>query len=196
MRCIVTGGEKAEMLSLYLSLIDEESEKGQFEEIYLSYRKQMFLLANSILRNEQDAEDTVHDVFYSVASSHMYIITEAKNKTDIRNYLLKSVKNASFSLLRKKKTRLEYEENNQKEQSVFSDDEFLDRLCSQLEGQELMNAMSALDQKYREVLYYHFVLDLSVSETAKLLGREPDTVRKQITRGKNILSALFLRKED
>lgn len=51
------------MLSLYLSLIENETEKTKFEAVYYTYRKQMFLLANSILNSKQDAEDAVHDVF-------------------------------------------------------------------------------------------------------------------------------------
>ncbi len=183
------------MLAFYLSLINEEDDKKQFEEIYHTYRKQMFLLASSILKNEYDAEDMVHDVFCSVASSHMHIITNAKKTADIRNYLLKSVKNASLSLLRKKKVRLEYEESSGKEETYFSDDEFLDRICRNSDTEELMKAMATLDEKYREVLYYHFVLDLSVPDTAKTVGREFNTVKKQIARGKNILSDLLLRKE-
>ena len=63
------------MLPFYLSLIASEEGKCRFEEIYYTYRRQMFALANSILRNEHDAEDAVHDVFYAVASSHMDVIT-------------------------------------------------------------------------------------------------------------------------
>ena len=96
------------MLTFYLSLIENENGKNKFEEIYYTYRKQMFLLADSILNNKQDAEDAVHDVFCSVASAHMDVIYNAKTETDIRNYLLKSVKNASVSMMRKRKVRADY----------------------------------------------------------------------------------------
>ncbi len=55
------------MLLIYMSFIDDESHRRLFEEIYLSYRKQMFLVARTVLKNDSDAEDIVHDVFLRIA---------------------------------------------------------------------------------------------------------------------------------
>ncbi len=175
------------MLSLYLSLIENETEKTKFEAVYYTYRKQMFLLANSILNSKQDAEDAVHDVFYSVASSHMDIIKNAKNETDIRNYLLKSVKNASVSLIRKRKVRADYQKEIIANISVPDDERFIDEICQKLDYDDITEAMDSLDDKYREVLYYHFVLGLTIPETAKILDRKTNTVQKQLVRGKSKL---------
>lgn len=71
------------MLVFYLSLITDEGEKILFEDIYYSYRKQMMTLALSILENNEDAEDTVHDVFVAVASKHMTTLSNLKmNKAE------------------------------------------------------------------------------------------------------------------
>lgn len=51
------------MLTLYLSLLSTEAERSRFEEVYSQCRKQMIVIATSILKNEADAEDVVHDVF-------------------------------------------------------------------------------------------------------------------------------------
>lgn len=126
----------------------------------------------------------------------MEIILNAGSEADIRNYLLKSVKNASISAIRKRKVRFEYEEAVATENTEFSDEEFFDKLCNKLDVSELMNAMEALDNKYREVLYYRFVIGLSTTETAKLLDREPSTIRKQISRGKSILIGSLSEKEE
>lgn len=179
------------MLVLYLNLIDNETQKRQFEEVYYTYRKQMGFLAKSILNNQQDAEDVVHDVFCSVASSHIDIITKAENEEDIRNYLLKSVKNASLSLLRKRKVRSEYEGSKIKEKSGLSDNSFIDKVCASIEFENFLELLDKLDKKYREVLYYHLVLDLSIKETAEMVGRPSNTVRQQIARGKNIIAGLL-----
>ena len=39
------------MLILYTALIDDESEKLRFEEIYYSYHKRMYVVAKKILSN-------------------------------------------------------------------------------------------------------------------------------------------------
>lgn len=175
------------MLAFYLSLIDSEAEKEKFEEAYCTYRKQMFVLANSILKNEQDAEDIVHDVFYYVASSHIDVINNAENLADVRNYLLKSVKNASMSLVRKRNLQTEHFDRTQEKIQAPNDNKFVDEICLRLDYQDVINVMDSLDDKYREVLYYHFVLDLSIPETAKLLNRNFNTVQKQLVRGKELL---------
>lgn len=176
------------MLAFYLSLIENEKEKRQFEDVYFEYKNQMYLLALKLLNNKHDAEDIVHDIFCSIASSHMDIITNAECEKDIRNYLLKSVKNASISLIRKRKIRSDYENTKRKEKIELSDNEFLNRLCNKMEAESLMKAMADMDEKYQEVLYYRFVLGLSTRETAKILGRPANTVKIQITRAKHILT--------
>ena len=179
------------MIAFYLSLIESENEKRQFEEIYNAYKKPMFFVAHNVLKSKEDAEDVVHNVFCSVASSHMDIITNAEKEEDIRNYLLKSVKNASISLIRKRKTRSEYEEKNQKEKNAYSDGEFLDKLCNRMDAEKLMSIMEEMDEKYREVLYYRYVLDLSLPEMSEVLGRLVNTIKKQLSRAKCIIAALF-----
>ena len=62
------------MLALFLVYIDDEDDKKLFEKLFYNYRKQMTILANSIVHNEADAEDVVHDVFLRIAIRHMDII--------------------------------------------------------------------------------------------------------------------------
>lgn len=64
------------MLALYMSFIDDEAHRRLFEEIYLNYRKQMLLVARSVLGNDSDAEDIVHDVFLKIAKKHMARISK------------------------------------------------------------------------------------------------------------------------
>ena len=59
------------MLALYMSFIDDESHRRLFEKIYIEYRDPMFFMARSVLGNDSDAEDIVHDVFLKIAKKHM-----------------------------------------------------------------------------------------------------------------------------
>ncbi len=175
------------MLAFYLSLIDGEIEKNRFEEVYQTYRKQMFALARTILKSNHDAEDVVHDIFCSIAISHMDIVCNIKNESDIRNYLLKSVKNASVSVIRKRNVRTNYLKEKQEKDLIITDDEFIESVCSKLDYQDIIETIDCLDDKYREVLYYHFVLGLTIPETAQVLDRNFNTVQKQLVRGKSLL---------
>ena len=74
------------MLAFYMSFIDDESHRRLFEEIYINYRKQMFLVARSVLGNDSDAEDIVHDVFLKIAKKHMAILRS--HETPLKKPLL------------------------------------------------------------------------------------------------------------
>ena len=49
------------MIAMYMSFIDSEDDREKFEIIYHEYRKRMFSVAYSILHNNEDAEDAVHE---------------------------------------------------------------------------------------------------------------------------------------
>ena len=90
------------MLAFYMSLMDDEAMGDNFEILYRKYRKQMFLVARSILDNDAEAEDAVHDVFVKVATRHMPTLQAMPTDMDRRNYLLSAAKNAAINLTRKR----------------------------------------------------------------------------------------------
>ena len=45
------------MLALYLAYLDDDNDQKLFEDMFLSYRKQMVTFAVPILGNEDDAQD-------------------------------------------------------------------------------------------------------------------------------------------
>ncbi|MBR6509317.1 MAG: sigma-70 family RNA polymerase sigma factor [Clostridia bacterium] len=179
------------MLALYLAYLDDENDKQLFEDIYYSYRKQMLLMAESILKNMNDSEDAVSTVFLRIAQKNWDVVSNIKSDTDLRNYLLKATKNTALNMIKSKKkdnvsldTIVEYDISGIEN---ISDDSFLETLCNKIEYDKIVEAIKSLNDKYRDVLYYHLVLDLTVSETAKLLNQSIPTTKKQLVRGKKTL---------
>lgn len=91
------------MLALYLAYLDDDNDKRLFEKIYNSYKKQMVTLVVSILNNNDDAEDTVGDVFLRIAQKNFDVVRGIKNDIDLRNYLLKATKNTSINKINTKR---------------------------------------------------------------------------------------------
>ena len=143
------------MLALYMSFIDDESHRRLFEKIYIEYRDPMFFMARSVLGNDSDAEDIVHDVFLKIAKKHMARISRIKNDTDLRNYLLTAV----------------------------------EKICNNIEYERILSAIVSMKDIYKEVMYYHFVMDLSIPEVAKMLNCKVSTVKQRLVRGKKLLYA-------
>lgn len=172
-------------------MLKKDNSTTEFEQIYLKYRNQMILVALSLLHNQDDAEDAVHEAFLGIAN-HMKTVSQIKNENDLRNYCLKSAKNASLNMLKAQSRR----EKTFFEPFPVSDKDFLDSVCTKCDCDELIRAIQKLDEKYRDVLYYHFALEMTVPQVATLLGRKKATVKKQLIRGKKFLLENINRKED
>ena len=70
--CCIYGGKRGSiMLVLFLTYLDDENDKRLFEEMFYSYRKQMLSFSISILKNKDDAEDAVHNVFFTHSSKKL-----------------------------------------------------------------------------------------------------------------------------
>lgn len=188
------------MLALYLAYPDDDNDKRLFEKIYNSYKKQMVTLAVSILNNNDDAEDTVGDVFLRIAQKNFDVVRGIKNDIDLRNYLLKATKNTSINKINTKKkdnvsldTVVEYNMDKIKE---LSDDTFIEFVCNRIDYDKIIEAIKSLSEKYRDVLYYHFVMELSIPQTAKSLNQTLSTTKQRLVRGKKLLLNYLVLKGD
>ena len=176
------------MLAFYLSLIDNDNNRKLFERIYYAHRKQMLTLAFAILENEDDAEDLVHDVFCNIAEKYMQSLQNIKNEQDMKNYLLKAIKNSALNKKRDTKPHISLHESEYMlNKDDINDNEFLDMICNNISYQEVLSAIRSLDKKYEDVLYLHFVIGMTVPEVAEHLNRNKQTVKKQLLRGKILL---------
>lgn len=183
------------MLTLFLTYLDTDSDKRLFETIYLAYRKQMAALAFSLLHNKSDTEDVVSEVFLRIAQNNWDTVRNITDHNDLRNYLLKATKNASLNKIKAKTKENVFldtvNERNIGDPEGLADDTFLDTICDRFDYQNVLTAIRSLDQKYRDALYYHFVLELTVPQTAKQLGQTLVATKQQLRRGKKQLLELL-----
>ncbi len=181
------------MISFLLGLLNDDRDRQLFEQIYLSYRKQMFFVARSFLHSDTDAEDAVHDVFLRIASSCWDSVSRIQNETDLRNYLLKAVKNRALSILeRQKKNNLPLEEDApEQDPAGYAEDETFEKVCRNMGEARLLQSIELLPELYRDVLYYRYVLQFSVPETAQSMEQSVFATKKQIQRGKQKLLELL-----
>lgn len=177
------------MLPFYLGVISDEAQRRKFEQVYRVHRQAMFCQA--ILHNEADAEDAVHAVFLRIAARHMDLLSALEDPEDIRNYLLKAVKNTALNEQKRMDRReVSLEEAPElKAISDLKDGDFLGRVTRRAQEVPVLAAIEALDPIYRDVLYDRFVLDMKAPEIAKLLGLTVSAVKKRLIRGKKLFLA-------
>lgn len=187
-------------LNLILAYLDEEEDEQLLTDIFNTYSKQMMAYAMLFLKNTEDAEDVVGTVFEKIASRCFDAVRKIKSKTDLRNYLLKAIKNNALNLLgEKERMSIPLEEASSfrhfsKEE--LTDNSFFETFCVNMDYKETIQAINALPEKYRDALYYHFAIGLTVSDVAKLMFQSVSATKQQLVRGKKMLLNMMNKKGD
>lgn len=185
------GGIEFGMISVHLALIENNNyEERLFEKLYSKYRFVMYSVAFSILQDESDAEDAVHDTFLSIAARQMPLLSRIEDEEDRQSYILKATRNTALNMLRRGGRRLPSDDIYECEQIDASDnpdEEFINSICMKHDYKQVVKAIRRLDKKYSDVLYYHFVLGLTAMEVAKIQNKNINTIKKQLVRGKKRL---------
>ena len=65
---------------VYLQMLETAEDRAAFEQLYLTYRSLMYRIAYGILRNQQDAEDAVHQAFLSMIGGFKKLIKSSVQK--------------------------------------------------------------------------------------------------------------------
>lgn len=174
------------MLSLFLDLIDEESDRNLFEKIYKNYEKQMFYIAFDILKDRQYAEDALQNLFIRVATNIKRFRT--LDETETKYYLYICAKNAAIDMNKKL--------NKTKTVSIedfydIPDKSNRDTAKEFEENDYIVSLLKRLSDKYTDVLYLRYVTGLNDGEIARALNRNINTVRQQISRGRKKFVELY-----
>lgn len=177
---------------LLLNLPLDAPDRALLENVYREFRNTMYFEAYSITENSSDAEDVVQEVFLRIARKHMRTLTRLSEENKLRYYLLSAVRNTARNLLLKASTRHEVSmDPGDLNEANLTDEFFIDRLSDTLDVRELVGKIKQLKPNYREVLYQHFVLELSVKEIADIDHLPAATVRKRLLRGKQLLLKMY-----
>ena len=91
-------------MMIFLQLLDDPQEQDRFTRAYLTHRDVMFQKAMTILQNQQNAEDAVHQAFLIILQNlHKFSEIDCP-KT--RAYFVKIVENLSIDMIRKQKRQI------------------------------------------------------------------------------------------
>lgn len=166
--------EVAPMLMIYLQMLDTPEEKIRFEQIYLKYRDTMFHVADSILHNEQDAEDAVHNAFLRIIKKFSrFQNTPAK---DLAPQVVVIARNEAISLQRKKKDTAPLEEWDGVAETTEEVSDY----------RALVESFTHMPTTYRAAMEMK-LLGYSDGEIAIKLGLSKTAVSTRISRGRQFL---------
>jgi RNA polymerase sigma-70 factor, ECF subfamily len=169
-------------------LRDNES----FQEIVLPYLDAAFNLARWLVRNPQDAEDVVQEAYLRAFKSFA-----GYQGGDPRAWILKIVRNASYSFLTKNRPAdlaEEFDETLHTVESAQPDAEAA--LLQSASGELLREALEGLPVRFREVITLRELEGMSYKQIADVMDVPIGTVMSGLARGRAQLKETLLKLRD
>ncbi len=152
----------------------QRGELAAFTELFQLYETQIYHLAWTILRNEQDARDAVQDTFLRVFER----IKRYEGRSSFSTWLTSVVVNICRDRLRRRKVRqalsLEWLRDRSSGYSVSDDVE------SRMHRQALWSYLDRLDEKYRLPVILHYFAELPCEDVAQILNTRTSTVYSRL----------------
>jgi RNA polymerase sigma-70 factor, ECF subfamily len=166
-------------------------ERELFHELIRPYERGTFVLAYSILRNHEDAEEAVHQAMLNIFSR----LAQLEDIDKFKQWAMRVVENEAKMYRRRQRQNL-YEsidasDSEPAEEKTFRPRQFADwrelpgDIVEQAEGRNaIWKALGELPDIYREVFVLRDMQHLDVAETAHVLGVGQSAVKTRLHRAR------------
>ena len=174
------------MISILILPLDED-DKTFAIELYKSYYNLARKTIYNILHSNDDIEDLINEVFIKLIEKISLLRTF--NKPKITSYIVYTIRSVTINYIKHKKVENKHlyysEDMDIYDTSLLDSGESLDeKLVHQEELDSLSDAIAKLPQSQKDLLYFKYVLDMSDSEIADVIGIATNSVREYLTRAR------------
>ncbi|MDD6255685.1 MAG: sigma-70 family RNA polymerase sigma factor [Eubacteriales bacterium] len=152
-----------------------DTQRRKTEDALSRHGKRILALAYSYLRNKEDAEDVLQETMIRYIRSGRKFNDEEHEKA----WLLTVAANLSKNIIR----------SRSRSSGPVPED-----ICGEgipEENIELRDAVTRLPGIYREVIQLFYYQDLSIAETAAVLGEKESTVKSKLRRARGLLGGIL-----
>jgi len=175
---------------LFLMNTFEKQTSHEIEEIYRLYYKDMFYVANNILKDYSEAENIVQTAIIKIAN-HLGKIKEREAKMK-RAYVVLVSKNLAINLYNKRKS-IKFESIDHHTEKVCSDsfetpENYIIRLDN---GHDIAKKLANIKKEYADILTLRYTYDLTDKEISDLLDISYANTRKRLSRAKKALKRIM-----
>lgn len=161
------------------------SNKLKLEQMYMLYENKMYALAYSILKNEAQAEDIVHDSFVKLTDYLDKIKHVDDNQT--KALVLKIVKTTAINKYHKNQHEVWLYDFNDKD-DIADPQDIIDKKLTEINNSDILsNAANDMPDIYKEIIRLKCYMELSTREIADITGVDTATIRKRYERAKKYL---------
>ena len=150
-----------------------------FDEVVLPHLDAAYNLARWLVRNPHDAQDIVQDACLRAVK-----FFEGYHGGDARAWLLRIVRNASYSFLEKRDHADLAQEFDERVRVPSAEKPDAEMLLRSVESQKLQGALEELPIAFREALILRELEGLSYKEIAEVMDIPIGTVMSSLARGR------------
>ncbi|TDQ41572.1 RNA polymerase sigma factor SigX [Aureibacillus halotolerans] len=142
-----------------------------FEELYNKYHNDLFNFLYYMVKNKEQAEDLIQEVYIKVL--HSYDSFEGKSSE--KTWLFSIARHVAIDWMRKQGRRKEYSGDwfdllSTEGALTAPDPQPEDQLLINEEKRKLYEGLNKCNEKHRSVLVLRYLQSMSIAETAAVLG--------------------------
>ena len=167
----------------------ESDQAATFEQVVVPHMDAAYNLARWLVRNTHDAEDVVQEAYLRA-----FKFFGGYQGGDARSWVLKIVRNTSYSYFAKNRPADLVEEFDEKVHTVTSEQPGAEAaLLQSANSRMLREAFEALPVHFREIIVLRELEGMSYKEIAEVTGTPIGTVMSGLARGRAQLRDRLLR---
>lgn len=171
---------------IFIQAIQNESDRSFVEELFNNYGNTMLYIAQGILKDRSRAEDAVSLAFIKIIDNLQKFRFENCNKT--KGLVVIIVRHISYDMLKSDKRRKNVPlELFEAEIAEAGDDAPLESIVSAESYHFVIDCLSSLNDRYRDVLRLKLIYEYKDEEIAKMLAISQENVRVRFQRARKAL---------
>lgn len=170
--------DKKQLHSIFAEM--QNSKEMAFNKLYKNYKNLVYGISFSILKNKEDSEDIVQNVFSKIFNLENEKLPNENEAT----WLYSITKNETLNFLRKKKQEVNLDE-------IYYISEEESDLNKIIEKDEYNKMISKLNEKEQEIISLKILANLSFKDISKILNIPIGTVQWRYYKGLHTLKLLL-----
>jgi RNA polymerase sigma-70 factor, ECF subfamily len=173
-----------------LSIISKKHDKGNLEEMFYLYYKDMLYTANDILNDIHAAEDVVQEAFIKIFNCFNKNVDIKCHET--REFFVIVVRRLAIDLYRQRKRRSTVNIEDLDDMIPDHNSEDPEAYVLRLDNIKLIAAkLSEIREEYAQILALKYEYGYSSKELAEILDISEENVRKRLARAKKALHKII-----
>lgn len=147
----------------------------RYEEVVHKYAQTVANVCVMRLNNHADAEDCFQDTFVKLLTK----TPSFKDEEHLKHWLIRAAIHSCYDYIKKNRRTISLDQLPD-EPSFSSEDAY-----------DISWALMKVKPDYREILYLHYCERYQIKEIAGILGRNANTVKVMLMRGREMLKSVY-----